>query len=183
MRQAYQDYAMHAPRPTYLPLLVRLNVLQAIARNATALGFSAEGLCNDDLVSPFNIQGPGRPGAPGPASWPRDLQPTALQVALTHHPWIDLLPVPALRDNALRAAAAGVIDEDELCGDLLDVVDGTTEKASLIVWGESWDIRAWEASIPFLRKWGSLLRGCPEIVESTNYWRSRRGEHTLTIKL
>ncbi|KAJ9149770.1 hypothetical protein NKR23_g4127 [Pleurostoma richardsiae] len=183
-REAYNDYTMHVPRPTYLPLLIRLNVLHAIARNAAAIGFTAEGLCNDDLISPFNIHGPRRANVPPTwASCPRDLQPTAVQLALTHHPWIDLIPIPVLRDNVLQVAAAGIIDEDELCGDLLDVVDTSTEKASLIIWGESWDIRGWEASVPFLKKWGFLLRGCPEILQATNYWRGRRGEKRLDLTL
>jgi hypothetical protein len=36
-------------------------------------------------------------------------------------------------------------------------------------------------SVPFLRKWGWLVRDCPEIFEGTNYWRGMRGERQLVL--
>ncbi|KAI1395816.1 hypothetical protein F4819DRAFT_169738 [Hypoxylon fuscum] len=184
-REAYEDYRMSTPNPSCLSVLIRLNVVHAIAQNAATLGFPLEKLCHDDLISPFNALGPRHPKVSGlPASCPESLQPTPMQVALRHHPWIDLFPIPVMRDNVLHAVVSGIFDEDELCCDLLDVddiPDTPSEKASLIVWGESWDIRGWEASVPFLKKWGLLLRGCTEILESTNYWRSRRGEKRLDL--
>jgi hypothetical protein len=80
---------------------------------------------------------------------------------------------------------AGLVDDDELCADLLLVDDprDLSSKPSLIVWGESWDSRAWEANPAFLRKWGFLLRGCSEILEGTNYWREKRGEEGLVFEV
>ena len=88
-----------------------------------------------------------------------------------------------MRDNMLRGIAAGLFEEDELCLDLV-AVDGQLEadRAVLIVWGEAWDPRNWEASVPFLRKWGGLVRGCPEILEATNYWREKRGERKILFR-
>lgn len=177
-QEAYRDYSLRTPRPSHLQLLIRLNALNAAARNAMALGFSVEGLCCDWIVSPFNQQGPCHPML-ARSPLPEALRPTEMQATVVHHPWIDLFPIPQMRDNILCGASAGDFDEDELCADILSIENGQTSPATLIVWGESWDVRGWEATIPFLRKWGWLLRGCPEILESTNYWRQKRGERKL----
>lgn len=58
MRQAYEDYSVGAARQTNLHIVVRLNVLDALARNAVVMGFSAEGLCHDEYVSPYCQHGP-----------------------------------------------------------------------------------------------------------------------------
>ncbi|KAI1377271.1 hypothetical protein F4677DRAFT_415763 [Hypoxylon crocopeplum] len=185
MQKVYQEYSLNAPRPTYLHKLIRLNVLNAMADNAKALGFPVEGLCQDELISPFNEVGPCLPGVTTPLpSCPKSLLPTDLQRTLTHHPWIDLWPVPQMRDNMLRGLTAGLFDEDELCSDLLNVDDdGSSEKPSLIVWGAPWDTQGWEVTVAFLRKWGWLLRGCPDILDSTNSWRTKRGEKELVLNV
>ncbi|KAL2686748.1 hypothetical protein Neosp_004289 [[Neocosmospora] mangrovei] len=152
---AYNDYSSGLPQPGYLPALTHLNVLDAMARNAAAIGISIKGLCRDDLISPFNTYGPSAPSAGEiAAACPATLLPTLIQRTIIHHPWIDLIPIPQFRDNVLLAVAAGVMDEDELCADMLSLDDGRGENASLIVWAGSWDLRGWEASVPFLRKWG-----------------------------
>ncbi|KAK3934274.1 hypothetical protein QBC46DRAFT_400251 [Diplogelasinospora grovesii] len=185
LRQAYEDYSLSAPRPSHLPVLIRLNVLNALACNAVSMGFPPEGLCRDEFISPYSEQGPPNPHSPVPrTSCPKTLLPTAAQRTISHHPWIDLFPFPRFRDNALHGVAAGVFDEDELCGDILDVnAPDTGAKAALITWGEPSDFRGWEASVEFLRKWGWLFRGCPELIEATNYWRAKRGEKTLDLRV
>jgi len=102
-------------------------------------------------------------------------------MAVTHHPWIDLIPFPHIRDNILDTTNADLLNANELGIDLLPAGDGRGETASLIVWGEPWDPRGWEASVPFLRKWGWLTKGCPMILEATNYWRQKRGERKLAF--
>ncbi|KAM5368096.1 hypothetical protein ACJZ2D_009700 [Fusarium nematophilum] len=188
VRQAYEDYSLHSPRPAYLPVLIRLNVLNALARNAIYMGFPPEGLCRDEAISPYNTNGPEPASNPQPAtasSCPEALQPTPLQTMIVHHPWIDLLPFPQLRDNMLMHMEAGLVNDDELCEDLLLVDDPRSldSKPSLIVWGASSDPGAWEANPAFLRKWGFLLRGCPEMMEGTNYWREKRGEKRLVVEV
>jgi hypothetical protein len=177
-RGAIQDVTLGIPRPSILPTLIRLNVLDAVARNARVLGFRLTSLCADELVSPFNQAGPNLPSSTPEASYPHALRPTALQIEMVHHPWSDLIPIPGFRDNLLRAIELG-FDEDLVCADLLRVDEEHGERGSLIVWGEPWDIRGWEASVPFLQKWGWLIQGCTEILEATNYWRERRGEKRL----
>ena len=176
-RRAYEDYSLKAPKPSYLQALIRLNVLNAVSRNALALGIPVEGLCHDDMISPFNLPGPQLPTSPVMlGSSPKNLLATMLQTNAVHHPWIDLFPWPRVRDNILSALAINLFDEDELCCDILEI---RNDEAGLIVWGEAWDVQSWEASEFFLRKWGYLTRGCPEILEATNYWREKRGARKL----
>lgn len=173
-QQAYQDYTLAAPRPAALQTLVQLNVRVALARNAAALNIAIESLCADHTLSPFMYHGPPRLDE---ASLPPSLQPTALQRAVNHHPWIDLLPLPEVRDSILRIC--GTPEEDELNVDVVDFEESDREKPNLVIWGGHTDPWAWEATIPFLRKWGWLVRDCQTLLDSTNYWRERRGDKRL----
>lgn len=184
MQMAYEDYTLSTPRPAFLQVLIRLNVLNAMANNAMALGLPVEGLCHDEFISPFNFYGPRLPDSIDPlAKLPDSLRPTAIQMTVTHHPWIDTFPIPRLRDNVLQGILTEDLDEDDLCKDLLRVEDEKTadEKPALIIWGDPWDVRGWEASVAFLKKWGWLMTGCPELLASTNYWRAQRGEKRLNF--
>ncbi|KAF4779978.1 hypothetical protein HER10_EVM0008320 [Colletotrichum scovillei] len=182
IHQVYEDYSLHAPRPKALHILVRLRVLAALAHNASCMGFPPEGLCRADYISPYNFYGPLIPvqsRIAGPA-----LQPTPLQRTVLHHPWIDLFPFPRLRDNVLLGVAKGDLDDDDLCADILEVKDeDNSDKPSLIVWGEPWDWKAWEANENFFTKWGFLVKGCPELLEATNSWRVKRGEERFVFEV
>ncbi|KAE9579097.1 hypothetical protein CGMCC3_g4668 [Colletotrichum fructicola] len=185
VKEVYEGYWLHAPRPSALHVLIRLRVLAALAHNAAAMGFPPQGLCRDDFISPYNLSGPLELEnfdltTPGRES----LRPTDLQRRILHHPWIDLFPFPVFRDNVLLATASGLVDDDQLCADILEVKDeDLAGRPSLIVWGQSWDCMAWEANEAFFRKWGFLTRGCPEMLEATNYWRSRRGERRIIYEV
>lgn len=173
-QQAYQDYTLAAPRPAALQTLVQLNVLDALAHNASALNITIESLCAENTLSPFTYHGPHRLDD---ASLPPSLQPTVLQRAVYHHPWIDIFPLPEVRDSILRIC--GTPEEDELNIDLVDVEENDREKPNLVIWGHHSDPWAWEATIPFLHKWGWLVRDCQTLLESTNYWREKRGDKRL----
>ena len=185
MQRVYEEYSIKAPRPKHLHVLIRLNALNAVTLNAIAIGFAVDGLCHDDTISPFSMEGPGLPNTPDShqvLSCPRSLHPTALQRAVPHHPWIDLFPFPKMRDNILQGIAAGFLDEDELCHDLLEVEEANQEETpALLIWGQSWDAEGWEASVAFLKKWGWLARGSPELLKATNQWRTARGEKPLAF--
>lgn len=55
--------------------------------------------------------------------------------------------------------------------------------AGLIIWGQPWDLQNWELSEGFLRKRGWTVQECPELMQSTNFWRTRRGERRLPPSL
>ncbi|KAJ9136695.1 hypothetical protein NKR23_g9610 [Pleurostoma richardsiae] len=185
--QAATDHASGVPQPAQLPTLVKYNVFNALGRNAAALGIYCTKWLLCDSMSPFGSTGPlaasdileALPGSTCPDS----LRPTALQLTVPHRPWIDLFPLPRMRDNILLATMdTRQLNGRELCFDMVEAYGTTSagpEDPLLLVWGEPWDPYGWEASVAFLRKWGWLLRGCREILESTNHWRELRGEMKL----
>jgi hypothetical protein len=129
----------------------------------------------EDAISPWNSTRESvKP------SCPASLQPTSIQREISHHPWIDLFPIPQMRDNMLLAG--DTYDEYELCNDLVDFCDVPSERTGLIVWGEPWDPSGWEISEPFLNRWGWVVKGCVELLASTNYWRAQRGENKLVVE-
>ncbi|ETS79353.1 hypothetical protein PFICI_09206 [Pestalotiopsis fici W106-1] len=181
-REAYERYALGAPRPSQLGMLVKLNVLNALARNARLIGLPNDRVCDDDAISPFSLSGPLPLPLPDQTLYPEALKPTAVQYSVLHHPWIDLLPFPVMRERAIRAVSSGVLDEDEIVLDLIEVwPKDAVHTPFLIVWGDSSNPGDWEATLPFLEKYGWLVWGCTELFESTNKWRSKRGEKLLGL--
>jgi hypothetical protein len=153
--------------------LVQFNVYRALFTNMTILAlpniFSCEEPEPQVIVSPI----------PLPNATPASLVPTPLQLAVIHEPWIDLFPLPALRDNILKAW--GTFDTCELCDDVLGTMfDGELskhdERNGVVVWGDPWDINSWELMEGFLKKWGWMLVRCEALLVATNRWRAMRGE-------
>lgn len=134
---------------------------------------------HDDALSPFTTQGPGVAGDGRDGSLPPSLRPTTLQKTHTHHPWLDFFPIPKIRDNLLRAGES--FDDEALCVDIMGFWDSspTSSNCTLLVWGEPTDPGSWEVTEDFLRRWPWVIRGCPELLQSTNYWRRKRGEMML----
>jgi hypothetical protein len=52
-----------------------------------------------------------------------------------------------------------------------------------MVWADPWDIRGWEMTGGFVRKWGFILKDCAEFFEASNYWRRSRGEEELVSEI
>ncbi|PYH34737.1 bZIP transcription factor [Aspergillus neoniger CBS 115656] len=173
---ALHRYLGGSPQTDMLLNLSRMNVLRAAYQNALALGMTAEWLCLDDTISIFSLDGP-HVVPKDHVGIPHSLRPTALQRATPHHPWLDVFPFPSMRDNLIRAGDD--LDDDELCHDLTASWDTRSSNATLLVWGTPWDPGNWEVTEDFAKKWEVFLRGCPEILRSTNSWRARRGEKPL----
>lgn len=106
------------------------------------------------------------------------LQPSALQVTTLHHPWIDLLPVPEMRDNLFRRGMDS-FDEDDLChamkGSLPDHNPG------VLVWRDPWDPNGWEVTESFIKDWGWVVVRCWDLLRSTNKWRAKRREAAFRL--
>lgn len=112
------------------------------------------------------------------------LRPSVSQIMHDHHPYIDVLPFPKLRDRIIKLTCGSepMMDDEELCHDLAN--DG------LVCWGSSlgggsaavgsgapWDVRSWEAQPWFLKKWWILIGGVEgEIYAQTKWWCEMRGE-------
>lgn len=158
-------------------------------------------------VLPLEQVFPGRAAiVPTVSDLPEALRPTPLQNTVVHATCIDLLPFPRIRDNLIeqegRFSWAELVEA--LVGHLLDPScflepsyeqkpgiieekvpyyededDPTASRNGIIVWGPPHRSESWEVTSGFLRKWGWCLKGCEEIIESTNRWRLTRGEGPL----
>ncbi|TVY53765.1 Retinol dehydrogenase 14 [Lachnellula cervina] len=176
---AQRSLTMGSPMNDHLQLeaFVKLNVFRALISNSRDLGFTPEETMDDESLSPFvdpsNALCRSR-------SLPSALRPTKLQSKIPHHPWIDLFPIPAMRDNLLRAEDE--YDDMELCGDLVGFFSGSIDRTAMVVWGDPWEPKAWEVTEFFLSHWAWTIKGCPELLESTNYWRKQRGEKPLNFE-
>ncbi|KAJ9649551.1 hypothetical protein H2199_000327 [Coniosporium tulheliwenetii] len=169
---AYRSYMLGSPTSDLLLTLIQVNVFRAMMSNIFTLGMTGE-VMEEEALSPFYTTKLGHL----PSSTPPNLCPTTLQRQTPHHPWLDFFPLPVMRDNLLRAGDS--FDDVQLCIDLVGFCGAPTGRAGLIVWGEPWDPYGWEVTEGFVKNWGWIVRGCPELFESTNYWRARRGEEQL----
>lgn len=166
------------PRVDCLLVLVKFNVFQALFSNGRILGFStANEYFDDDAISSFAKPVVSNASLLSLPPLPLALRPTQIQRQIPHHPSLDLLPDPQMRDNLIRAS--GTYDEDELCADLLGMFSCSNGRSGLIIWGEPWDPSGWEVTEPFAKHWGWALRGCDELLWATNQWRHKRGEPSL----
>ncbi|KAF3391431.1 hypothetical protein F1880_007415 [Penicillium rolfsii] len=172
-RQAIASYKLASPQADHLLSLSRLNIWRAANENIVAAGMTTEYLWAEESLSIFSV-----PAAKiAKETVPASLWPTLLQMTVPHHPWFDIFPFPKIRDNFLCGDID--FDEDDLCHDLMGFWDNCRSDATLLVWGLPWDPSNWEVTEAFARKWGWCLRGCPEILISTNRWRVRRGDKPL----
>ncbi|KAI9368689.1 hypothetical protein BJX61DRAFT_537053 [Aspergillus egyptiacus] len=181
MAQFYSSYQLNSPSADHLLSLTRINVHRAFVSNMLTLGITWEWMA-DDSISPLSMASPGGSFLDlghAVVPLPDSLRPTPLQRNHVHHTWIDLFPCPIMRDNLIRVGNDW--DDEELCTDIMGFWDGTTATGpfGLIIWGEPSDLRSWEITEGFLRKWGWVVHGCVELMWSTNYWRARRGERPL----
>ncbi|KAI0602351.1 hypothetical protein F4775DRAFT_237224 [Biscogniauxia sp. FL1348] len=160
-----------------LIVLVQYNVLRALLTNMRILSLlerlpaeCAAALYIKDLPPPSDTV-------------PPSLRYTELQKSVTHDPWIDIIPWPAMRDNLVRLG--GAVDQDELCSDIAGgLYEGfdDVETRGIIIWGEPWSETGWEVSEGFARKWSFLLKDCDELIRSTNSYRKARGEDEIFIE-
>lgn len=182
---------VHSISADHLLTLTLFNLVRGLTANIISLGLDPR-LMHTDIPSPF-VPTPLSSRLPNPAlRLPPMLQPTLLQKSIPHHPEIDVLTFPGFRDNMLRTT--GNYDEFELCVNMLGLdpkaspmpeLDQATDTASteLLVWGDPWHPGSWEVSEGFAKKWQWLLCGCFDVLDSTNYWRKRRGEQPLILEL
>ncbi|KAG4435612.1 hypothetical protein IFR05_008921 [Cadophora sp. M221] len=185
---------LSAPLPVdqKLMTLLHFNLVRALVQNVHILGLDPD-LMEDDIPSPF--QASDQDVMSLIAKLPTALRPTQVQLTVPHHPEVDGFPYPQLRDNFIRAGEA--LDTDEFCMDMLygvypeegvstDVsgcdVGNFNGRTGLIVWSDPWLSGSWEVDEGFARKYKWLLRGCRDIMESTNFWRKIRGEAPLRFE-
>ncbi|KAH6974251.1 hypothetical protein BKA56DRAFT_490745 [Ilyonectria sp. MPI-CAGE-AT-0026] len=172
---AHQLYMTRAPQPTILPILSQFNLIRALLANMDILGLSPEHM-DKDALSPFNSPDRASTLTAPVARLPDGLRPTNLQCATLHHPWIDLLPVPEMRDNLFRRGL-DCFDEKEFCHAIRGRIP--SHDPGILVWREPWDSSGWEVTESFVRTWSWSITECWGLLRSTNEWRAQRGEKPL----
>ncbi|KAF7920179.1 uncharacterized protein EAE97_011520 [Botrytis byssoidea] len=127
--EARRNYSMGSPQTDQLLTLIQFNVFRALIKNTRTMGWNLDWLdCTIDPLSPWlNLSTKFVPGA----HCPQALCPTNIQRTIPHHPWLDLWPIPQMRDNLLLHA--GSYDEDRLCNDLVEFGGLMNEQSGLIV--------------------------------------------------
>jgi hypothetical protein len=167
--------------------VTRLNVLRALHTNLEVLGYRPSDI-QDDAQSTFTVESPSRHPDRDiiEAKLPSALRPTVIQRTILHHPWLDLIPFPCMRDTLILAQ--DFIDDEQLCHDMSGrgspIVQQSNRNAGIgetgiLVWKEPWDPSGWEVTKVFVQRWGWTLRNCSELLRSTNAWRRYRGERPL----
>jgi hypothetical protein len=119
-----------------------------------------------------------------PSDAPTSLNMTELQRNVPHEAWIDVLPYASFRDNIIRNQDN--VDADTLCEDFLGGWSegrNEVERTGMVLWGDPWSSDGWEITEGFLKKWGFLMRGCEDLIRSTNRWREARGERRLFVEV
>lgn len=88
--------------------LMEYSVFRAFLQNASLLSLDFFLLADDYAVSPWTTSNP------CPASTPRDLSPTLIQLSTPHHPYLDTIGPPSLRESVLLASLTDEQD-NQLC--------------------------------------------------------------------
>ncbi|KAL5334494.1 hypothetical protein BJX70DRAFT_378211 [Aspergillus crustosus] len=173
-QRAIESYAHGSPSTDHLLTLCKVNVFRAFMNNMLTLGMSpGPEWMDDEALSPFSTS---LPGYTTNDQLPVSLRPTTLQRNTLHHPWVDFFPFPRIRDNLILA---GDFDDQPLCLDIMGFWEVKDESCGMLVWGDPTDPRNWEVSENFLRRWPWVVAGCPDLLQSTNRWRSSRGEKMI----
>jgi hypothetical protein len=164
--------------PQRLTMLVRYNVVRAVATNMKLLGVPAVFVLGSCALIRGDIE-----LFPAPDIVPASLLPTETQRAVPHERWIDMLPCPRMRDNLIRHW--GEFDEEAYLCDASgeNCIEVLAEATGMLVWADPWDVRGWELTEGFVRKWRGLLEGCEEAIEASNRWRALRGEAPLDVEI
>ncbi|KAJ6021494.1 hypothetical protein N7540_006998 [Penicillium herquei] len=177
---AYQSYILGSPTSDHLLMLTKVNVFRAFGHNMRLIGSDMNHM-DDNAISIFNKALPAPPDGLSPvdnSNLPVSLRPTKLQSTVPHHPWLDFFPIPKMRDNLIEAGDEW--DDEKLCLDIMGFwTNSTSLEAGLLVWGDPWDASNWEITEDFLKRWQWVVRGCPELMNSTNAWRAKRGEKLI----
>ncbi|KAH8665394.1 hypothetical protein BGZ61DRAFT_366457, partial [Ilyonectria robusta] len=170
---AHQTFLHGSPRVDMLLSLVQFNTTRALVINARLMGIT-QGI----MVPGSRSQLPSEDvDIAAHNSLPLSLRPTHLQLTISHHPWIDILPFPEIRDNLLRHDENSYCKK-ELCRDLRGFQAVAGGCGGIIAWGDPWDSRGWEVTEAFASKWPWVVKDCHKLLESTNYWRAVRDERT-----
>ncbi|VUC22099.1 unnamed protein product [Clonostachys rosea] len=163
----------------YLLPVHELTLLRAFKRIAERLGCASSSMWELDCLSPFNV-GTATPSDQLPVAW----RPTMAQITIPHHPMLDFMPWPSVRDRILTMfnmpestrppGAQGPLALVNFAYDFEDNAEGVR------VGSDPYDPESWEVGQVLFERWWFLFdRG---IIETSNRLRKRRGAPQLRLK-
>ncbi|KAI1430295.1 hypothetical protein F5Y12DRAFT_709309 [Xylaria sp. FL1777] len=169
------------PDSYYLPVN-ELTLLRGLMRIATRLRCNTTKMWELGANSPFND---GTHTALTTQELPQVWRPTLSQSSIPHHPVIDLLPWPCVRDRiillmalpdeARPPALSGPLAIVQLAYDLEDSAEGVR------IWGDDpCEPTSWEVGQALFERWWFIFDR--KVVDQSNYWRKLRGAATLCMK-
>lgn len=188
------------PDSYHLPM-AELALLRAFGRIGKRLGLGLGALWELGARSPFVVETsaagdkapPSQPQSPSQSQQrvlqlPQHLRPTRTQSTVPHHPVLDFLPWPVVRDRLITVLS--LPDEARPCGgggggasmalvqfsyDMEHTAEG------IRIWGgDVYDPRAWEVGQVLFEKWWFVFDR--EVVEQSNSWRRLRGAGELCVR-
>lgn len=162
----------------HLPVF-ELTLLKGIMRIAERLG-SPDDIWSLTAQSLFT-KGTATPADQLPTTW----QPTATQILTPHHPFLDFLPWPSVRDRVINIfalperarppSAAGPMGLVNLAYDIEDNSEGVR------IYGEDpYDPAYWEVGQVVFQRWWFLFDR--DIIATSNRWRRLRGAPPLALE-
>ncbi|KAL2130280.1 hypothetical protein VTI74DRAFT_6674 [Chaetomium olivicolor] len=184
-----------SPSPdSYLLPVPPLTLLRGLLRIASRLN-AVSSVWSLAAASPFTLG-----LAPNPADLPAAWQPTPTQLLVPHHPVLDLLPWPGVRDRLIEFMNLRLeldVDEGGGGGGAMAAVGGEGLGASLTglqlvdfvydmedgaeglrIWGsDPYDEGCWEVGQVVFERWWFVFDKA--VVERSNQWRRQRGAPPL----
>jgi hypothetical protein len=164
---------------SYLLPVHELTVLKAVVRIAERIG-CREHIWNLEALSPFS-QGIATPNEQLPDAW----KPTASQILVPHHPMLDFLPWPQVRDRVINIFsmpdeirppnARGSLALVKFAYDFEDNSEGVR-----IYGGDPYDPNSWEVGQVLFERWWFIFDR--DVIENSNRWRQLRGAPPLALK-
>lgn len=164
---------------SYLMPNNNLSLIRAFHWIAGRIGATGE-LWQLDCNSPFNL-GTATPADQLPTAW----RPTPLQVLKKHHPMIDFMPWPTVRERVIGVfdlpekmrppAAQGPMALVNFAFDFEDEAEGVR-----ILGDDPCDPKAWEIGQVFFERWWFLFDR--DVIANSNRLRKLRGAPVLRVK-
>ncbi|TRX98674.1 hypothetical protein FHL15_000016 [Xylaria flabelliformis] len=163
------------PDSYYLPIH-ELVLFRGLNRIANRLRCNTTTIWQLDANSPFND---GTHTALTTENLPPAWRPTLSQLTVPHHPVIDLLPWPKVRDRIIMILSSP--DESRppaASGPSYDLED-SAEGAR--IWGDDpCEPTSWEVGQVLFERWWFIFDR--QVIDQSNYWRKLRGAATLSAK-
>lgn len=158
--------------------LRRQSAMEVCYHNAKRIGLRFEDMKYPTCQSPWYSPLPAATSSVVALnSVPPDLYPTPAQRRYPHHPFMDVIPFPWLRERAITLASSSppTYAWFELKADILN--------GGMVCWrsrgrdeGLPWDRRSWEVMPWFLEKWSWLIEEQGKVEQQSKWWRALRGQ-------